>query len=125
MATMTITGKTAKALDWEVALSQVGGDRQLLEELCIIFLQDYPHLLDEARASIRNADAPGLERAAHTLCGRFAFFGLIGACEWASELEMTGRKRDMNRALEAFAGVEAEMESLLPQLESFAREQDL
>jgi hypothetical protein len=82
-------------------------------------------LLDEAKTSIQNADPLGLERAAHTLCGRFAFLGLGKACERASELEMTGRKNDMNRALEAFVGVETEMESILPQIESFAREQGL
>ncbi len=122
---MTFSGKTEKALDWEAALSQTGGDRQLLAELCRIFLQDCPNLLDTARESIKNADPPGLERAAHTLCGRLAFFGLVRAREQALKLEMTGRKKDLNSAMEAFTGIEAEMESLLPQFDSFAREQGL
>jgi HPt (histidine-containing phosphotransfer) domain-containing protein len=125
MAKMTFSGKAEIALDWEAALSQAGGDRQLLAELCRIFLQDCPHLLDTARESIKNADPLGLERAAHTLCGRLAFFGLVEARERALKLEMTGRKKDLNRALEAFAGIETEMESLLPQFDSFAREQGL
>ena len=122
---MTSSKKPSKALDLDVALAHVDGDLKLLKELSAIFLQDYPNLLDEAKKSIQKADYESLERAAHTLSGRFAFFGLVRAREWASELEMTGRKKDMNRALEAFAGIEAEMKSLLPQLESFVQEQGL
>ena len=120
---MTYSEKTNKALDLDAALAHVNGDLQLLTELSAMFLQDCPHLLDEAKKSIRKSDYESLERTAHTLGGRLAFFALHRARERALELEMTGRKKDSSHALEAFAAIEDEMESILPEFASFIREQ--
>jgi HPt (histidine-containing phosphotransfer) domain-containing protein len=114
-----------KALDWDVALARVDGDLQLLAELSAIFLQDCPRLLDAAKTSIQNADYTSLERTAHTLSGQFAFFGLHRARERALELEMTGRKKDSSHALKTFAEIEIEMVSILPEFESFTREEKI
>jgi len=121
---MTHTKKSGHALDLEIALSHVDGDRQLLAELTEMFLQDYPRLLDEARNSVLQGDHSGLERAAHTLKGRLAFFGIHKAREQVSELEMMGRINDLSRALQALAEVEADMEGILPEFESLSREQN-
>jgi HPt (histidine-containing phosphotransfer) domain-containing protein len=115
--------KTGRALDLDVALAHADGDRQLLAELSAMFLQDYPRLLDEARDSILQKDHSGLERAAHTLKGRLAFFGICRAHEQVLELEMMGRHRDLTRARQALAEVETEMEGILAELEALAREQ--
>lgn len=122
---MTNSKKTGKALDLDVVLSHVDGDRQLLKELSAMFLEDCPNLLDEAKKSIQKADYESLERAAHTLSGRLAFFGLHKARERALELETTGRNKDSSHVLEAFAAIEDEMESILPEFEFFIREQSV
>jgi HPt (histidine-containing phosphotransfer) domain-containing protein len=116
-------GKTGRALDLDIALAHVDGDRQLLAELSSMFVQDYPRLLDAARHSIVQDDFSGLERAAHTLKGRLAFFGIHKAREQALELEMMARNNDLSRARQALDEIEAEMEGVLAELESLAREQ--
>jgi HPt (histidine-containing phosphotransfer) domain-containing protein len=118
---MMHSGKTGQALDLDVALAHVDGDRQLLAELAALFVQDYPRLRDEARESILKGDHSSLERAAHTLKGRLAFFGIQQAREQAIALEMMGRIGDLSRAKQALADVEREMESVLLEFESLCR----
>ncbi len=114
--------KSGRALDLNVALAHVDGDWQFLAELSAMFLQDYPRLMEEARDSIQQKDPASLERAAHTLKGRLAFFGIHKLRERILELEMIGRNKDMALAAQTLADVEAEMASILPEFESLIRE---
>jgi HPt (histidine-containing phosphotransfer) domain-containing protein len=115
---------TGRALDLDVALAHVDGDRQLLAELAALFVRDYPRLRDEARESIGKEDHSGLERAAHTLKGRLAFFGIQTGREQTIALEMMGRTGDLSRAAQVLASVESALESLLPELESLFKGQE-
>jgi len=110
-------------MDLTVALAHVDGDRQLLAELAAIFLRDYPRFVNSARESIRRDDAQTLEREAHTLKGRLAFFGVHGVRDQALELETIGRSRDLTQALQTLTGIERAMEGVLVEFESLAREQ--
>lgn len=118
------SGNTGRALDLKVALAHVDGDRQLLAELAALFIQDYPRLRDEARESIQKGDHSGLERAAHTLKGRLAFFGIQRGREETLALEMMGRQKDLSCAKQALADVETEMESILFEFESLSPAQN-
>jgi hypothetical protein len=111
-------------VDLDIALTHVDGDRQLLAELSAMFLQDYPHLLAEARESILQNDHSGLERAAHTLKGRLAFFGIPDAREKLLELEMMGRGNDLARAREALAEIESALKGVLHEFELLVGEQN-
>jgi two-component system sensor histidine kinase/response regulator len=115
--------KAGRILNLDVALAHVDGDRQLLAELSVMFLQDYPRLLAEARSSIQIGDGVGLERAAHTLKGRLAFFGIDKGRERALELEMIGRKNELAFAEQRLAEFESEIASILPEFESLSRGQ--
>ncbi len=108
----------------DIALSHVDGDRQLLGELAALFLQDYPRLCGELHDSIARADSSSLERAAHTLKGRLAFFGIQQVREQALGLEMLGRAQNIALAAQSLAEIETEMGTILPEFEILAREQD-
>ncbi len=110
-------------MDLSIALSHVDGDRQLLAELADLFLQDYARLLEEIRDSIPKEDFGSLERGAHTLKGRLAFFGVQRIREMALALEIMGRSKDMAGAAQSLKAVEAEMQNILPEFEVLAREQ--
>jgi HPt (histidine-containing phosphotransfer) domain-containing protein len=120
---MTDSEKVGKGLDLSIALSHVDGDRQLLAELAVLFLQDYPRLVREMRESILKSDFSVLERAAHTLKGRLAFFGIQRVREMALELEMMGRSHESTGAEQSLASIETEMKSIFPEFEALAREQ--
>ena len=120
---MTDQEKTKRDLDLDIALSHVDGDRQLLAELAALFIQDYPRLLEEMRGSILKADFSGIERGAHTLKGRLAFFGIQRVREMSLELEEMGRAHDLTQAMQSLAVIETEMIGILPEFEVLAREQ--
>lgn len=115
--------KSEKGMTLEIALAHVDGDLQLLSDLASIFVQDYPNLLDEARNSILNNDYAGLERAAHTMKGRFAFFGVGKMRDRMLVLELMGRNQDLTGAMQALTGIEADMKAILPEFESLIRTQ--
>ena len=119
---MMNTKKTGRVMDLDVALARVDGDRQLLAELSTMFRQGYPRLLNEARNAILQNDHAGLERAAHTLQGRLAFFGIHELHERVLRLEMMARMNDLTHAGQLLTEVETEMESILPEFESLSRE---
>ena len=120
---MTLDSRdTGAAVDHSIALAHVENDLRLLAELAAIFVQDYPRLLQEARNAIALNDYAGFERAAHTLKGRLAFFGIKGLREQALELETMGRMHDLTGAKEACAVIEAEMERILPEIELLTKE---
>ncbi len=98
------------------------GDAQFLSELAAMFVEDYPRLIEEARTAILQNDHSGLERAAHTLKGRLAFFGVSRIRDQILGLEMMGRQKDLILAPKALSWIEAEMESVLPEFKSLIRE---
>ena len=120
---MMDSNKATKEMDLDVALSYVGGDIQFLAELAELFLQDYPRLMDEMRHSILLGNHSDLERAAHTLKGRLAFFGLNAMRDKVFGLEMMGRERNSTNTTQALAEIESAMEGILPEFTSLVREQ--
>ena len=120
---MTDSNKATKEMDLAVALSHVDGDIQFLAELAELFLQDYPRLLDEMRHSILLGNHSDLERAAHTLKGRLAFFGLNTMRDKAFGLEMMGRERNSTNTTRALAEIESAMEGILPEFTLLVHEQ--
>ena len=110
--------KSTKVLDLNVALTHVDGDSHLLSELAEIFVQDYPRLMGEARDSLLKSDCPGFERAAHTLKGRLAFFGITKLRDKLLILERMGRDRDLTRAGESLSEIESGMEQVLAEFKS-------
>jgi HPt (histidine-containing phosphotransfer) domain-containing protein len=118
---MLNSNEEGTAIDFSVALAHVENDLELLAELGGMFVQDYPRLLQEARNSVTLNDHEGLERAAHTLKGRLAFFGIRWVREKALELETMGRMKDLSTAREALDAIETEMKEVLPELESLVK----
>ena len=82
-------------LDRELALSRVGGDVDLLKEIAILFVQDYPRVLLELHQAIACGDAQAVERTAHGLKGSVSKFGAQAAMEAARTLENLGRAREL------------------------------
>ncbi len=111
-----------ESLDLDVALSHVDGDRELLRELSGIFIEDYPRMLEEMQNSVLGRDHATLERLAHTLKGRLAYFGAAEARGSAADLETMGRERDLAGAWKSLEELDSAMAGVLRELESFCRD---
>src|SRR5262245_14562483 len=110
------TGQLRPLLDRSAVLERVGGDYDLLREITVIFLNDYPVLLEEIGGALNARDPKKLERAAHTLKGSVATFEAPTATQAAYRLESIGRCADFSDADLAFAELIAEFDLLYPLL---------
>jgi HPt (histidine-containing phosphotransfer) domain-containing protein len=108
-------------LNVDLALEHVGGDRELLSELASIFVRDYPQLIEQADEGIRQENYSLLERTAHTLKGRMAFFGISRLRDRLTELEEMGQEQDLSRAASMLLSIKTEMKTILPAIELLIR----
>jgi signal transduction histidine kinase/CheY-like chemotaxis protein len=98
------------------ALERIGGDQQLLQDLCQIFLEESPKLMAKLRQAIASGDCDGIMRAAHSLKGESSYLGAVGTSQAARQLEDMGRNRDLSRADGTLAELEREISSLHDEL---------
>jgi two-component system, sensor histidine kinase and response regulator len=99
---------------WEKAeaLKRLGGDEDLLRELCQIFLEESPKHLQKLREAIADVDAEATMRAAHNLKGELGYLGAAGAMQAAQELEDMGHQQTLSGAAEVFTLLERELSNL-------------
>jgi len=103
-------------LDHQLALSRVGGDKELLREIAVLFIQDCPCALAQIREAITRADAAKLENAAHALKGSVANFGAREAVEAAFRLEQMGRGNEMSEAEGMLCKLESSLSAVCAEL---------
>jgi CheY-like chemotaxis protein/HPt (histidine-containing phosphotransfer) domain-containing protein len=94
------------------ALDRIGGDEELLRDLCLIFLEESPRLLEVLRLAIREGDTDAVMRAAHSLKGETGYLGASGATHSARQLEEMARLKDLSQAPKLFADLERELAGL-------------
>jgi two-component system, sensor histidine kinase and response regulator len=99
--------------DLATALDHADGDRELLDELLIIFAQDAPGQMDAIRRAIDRGDAPELMRGAHTLKGSLRVLGATTAASVAQDLEARGRVGDMSGVCDVAATLDRQLEHIL------------
>lgn len=117
---MPTKADASRVLDKAGALERIGGDEKLLEEIAVLFLQEYPSLLEAAREALRTGDAPALERAAHSLKGSASNFGAYPCVEAAFNLERQARYGDLTSSQEGLARLDAQLALLHKELVNLA-----
>jgi len=85
-----------KALD--MLLEAVGGDAAFLAELIDTYFVDSRELLASMRQALVTKDAPGLQRAAHSLKSNSASFGAHTLTRLCRELEERGKDNRLEGA---------------------------
>jgi two-component system, sensor histidine kinase and response regulator len=98
-------------------LDRLGGDQELLEELCQIFLKEAPKLMDRLRQGMTNGDAEAVQRAAHSLKGEVSYLSAAGATQAARRLEDLGHERNLSAVSEAVRVMERELDQLRQAIE--------
>ncbi len=112
--TAVTPAKASEQLSWNraEALDRIGGDEELLRDLCHIFLEESPKLLQKLHQAVVAGDADGLVRAAHSLKGEAGYLGSEGTSHAARQLEELGRGKDLSLAGNALATLEREVSRL-------------
>lgn len=101
-------------IDYAQALDRVGGDRELLAEMAMLFLDEFPRLLAEANAGIENSNLAAASGAAHQLKGLLAQFGSEKGRLLAFSLESSAKSGDQSGSRSAFDSLSRELDGLRP-----------
>src|ERR1700751_159363 len=89
-----------------MALSRLGGDRDLLEEVAQLFIETAPDLLEQVRKAVDARSSVAVYRAAHTIKGSLGNFCAEPAFQAACCLEQIGHSGELAGIDEAFAALE-------------------
>jgi two-component system sensor histidine kinase/response regulator len=116
------TVNCAPALDRDLALSRVGGDLELLQEIALLFLSDSCRMLQEIEKAVAARNAGSLDRAAHTVKGCVSNFGAQGLYDAALALERMGRSGDLSNMEPAYSRLRMEMLQLESDLRALTAE---
>ncbi|MGC2422721.1 MAG: response regulator [Candidatus Acidiferrales bacterium] len=100
------------------ALERVEGDRELLDELIRLFVEECPKNMAEIRSACEVRDARLLERIAHTMKGSSASLCADEVSEAACALEKQAHAGDFAAACEKIKALEIKVQQLLPEFEA-------
>lgn len=98
------------AIDWDVVLFNLNGDKALMVEMLNIFVTESPEILADIRDSISRNDVYAVQRSVHTLKGILKIIGARTATEIARRLQTIGRNADWTSAGEVYASLERALE---------------
>jgi len=87
-------------------------DEDLLRQLAIVFLDDYPERVAAVADALARGEAELLARAAHTLKGAVSVVSENGPTLVARELEAAARAGDLTRAATLYRDLETQIELL-------------
>jgi HPt (histidine-containing phosphotransfer) domain-containing protein len=111
---------SSSPFDFSEALSNIGGDENLLAELASIFLEEYPEILKNVRAAVRSNNEEALVYYAHALKGSVSNFVARDAEGAARKLEQIGREGDLVDAPKVLSELESALSRLTPALNNLA-----
>ena len=111
----TRNGNASEKVLWgkDEAIERLGGDEELFRELCEIFLQESPKLLQQLGQAIGDSDAEAVMRAAHSLKGELGYLGAAEALQAARMLEDMGHEKNLSEAAAIFASLKLHLAALL------------
>ncbi len=96
----------------EEAIERLGGDADLFQELCQIFLDESPKLLRELQSALKNGNAEDAMRAAHSIKGEVGYLSAPDAMSAARQLEEMARSKNLFGSDKILAVLERELEAL-------------
>jgi len=98
--------------DRSALLERVGGDKDLLNEIIAMFIEDIPVQLEELKQGIRENDAAVIRGQGHKIKGASATVGAEAMRQAAYEIELAGTHGKLDSVSGLVANLEQEFERL-------------
>jgi HPt (histidine-containing phosphotransfer) domain-containing protein len=98
--------------DAAALLALVGDDKELMQEIVDLYLEEYPRILGDIRAAAASGEVRALEFSAHALKGSVSNMAARRAYDAAMELETLARADQLPGARDALPLLERELASL-------------
>lgn len=100
------------SFDHQLALERIGGDEELLREIAVIFLEEYPAMVEQIRTAVAGNDGETVARAAHKLKGSLGAFSADTGVALARDLETQARQSQWLAIKRIVHDLENELEEL-------------
>ncbi|HEY1805127.1 MAG TPA: Hpt domain-containing protein [Terracidiphilus sp.] len=118
-----MTNSDAAALEKYVnmpeLLARVENDRELLEDLLMLFREDFPLLRDDLHAAVGAGNPAEVQKVAHTLKGMLANLSINRAAQLAADIEAAARAGETLGIQQAIAAFDREETGLLAAVNTF------
>jgi len=101
-----------EVFDRSLLIGRLGGDEELCNELISGFMDDIPVQLEQLKQALNNSNAMLVERQAHKIKGASANVAAQAMSDVASEIEIAGKDRELDKALALVEKLEQEFERL-------------
>jgi two-component system, sensor histidine kinase and response regulator len=108
------------SIDLAALMDRLAGDRELLQELIGLYLDDEQALIGRVAGAVAAADPVGLARSAHTLKGSVGNFCAPAAHGAVAALELAGREGRMSDAGPLFDRMIVELDKVRAALRDLA-----
>jgi HPt (histidine-containing phosphotransfer) domain-containing protein len=102
-------------------VERLGGDEDLARDLVILFLGEYPNLMNNLRASVRSGNADAVRRAAHAAKGCIANFIDGGPQTTAYRIEQLGAEGRLSEVAPLLVDLEQQVAALVRDMAAFKR----
>lgn len=119
------TSNFSNQIDWDLVVSNVGGDPSLLKDIVLAFLSDTPRLMNEVEQAIGSGNWRQLAKSAHSLKGSLLFLDNNSAIESAEHLEMSASQENSNVTKTEFANLRKRYAEVTSQMEEFLAELEM
>jgi HPt (histidine-containing phosphotransfer) domain-containing protein len=103
-------------------LERLGGDSELLGDLCDMALTELPRMMQSLAETVKIGDANAVHRAAHRLKGALSVFGEGPHIHDCLTLEAMALEKDLSRTPEILSGLESHVGQLCRAVATLGRE---
>jgi HPt (histidine-containing phosphotransfer) domain-containing protein len=108
-----IDSQSILPIDLDEALEAVDGDLDLLQDVVMLFLKEWPARVEALRNALVHQDATDVVSTAHRLKRALCNVGSIAARDLAQQLEIMGEKAKLDGAAEVLQALEQEIEHVV------------
>lgn len=105
-------------IDLEELLERAENDRDLMNDLLLIFKEEFPQRLQALREAVESLNASRVVMEAHALKGMLSNLAAVEAALAIAELERLGRNNETSKFPQSFSHFEAIAKELSRQVEA-------
>jgi len=99
-------------IDLPSVMERIGGDETFLQELIDIFIEDFIEKYAKLKQAIELSDFKAIKEIGHSLKGSSGNLSLNGLLDTSTDIERSGRKKDIEQAKVLFIQLNKEFEKL-------------
>ncbi|MGB7342991.1 MAG: Hpt domain-containing protein [Pirellulaceae bacterium] len=106
-------------INLDAACEMFGGDRDLIRSIVEAFLMETPQLMSTLDVSLKNADAKGVMRAAHTMKSNFNNLCLTDISSQCQQIEQLAKNKDLTGIGDQADQLRSRVQSVVAQLRDY------